>query len=73
MIETEVDAPGDAPRSAAMDPSAEETTSVPNCRNAPTNRIFLDDLDALASNLKPPVVSLGRGYRSLENLQPVLW
>ena len=35
MMDAAVDAPGDAPRSPAIEPSAEVTTSVPNCRTPP--------------------------------------
>ena len=35
MMETAVDAPGEAPNNPAMDPSALETTSVPNSRMPP--------------------------------------
>ena len=35
MIETAVDAPGEAPSRPAIEPSAPVTTSVPNCRTPP--------------------------------------
>ena len=35
MIETAVDAPGDAPSRPAIEPSAAVTTSVPNCSTPP--------------------------------------
>ena len=41
MIGTAVDAPGEAPRSPAMVPSAEATTSVPNCSTPPLSLSFL--------------------------------
>ena len=35
MIGTAVDAPGEAPRRAAIEPSADEMSSVPNCSTPP--------------------------------------
>ncbi|MNT47424.1 hypothetical protein D3C72_1841390 [compost metagenome] len=41
MIGAAVEAPGEAPSRAAMLPSAELTTSVPNCRTPPFSASFL--------------------------------
>src|SRR5690606_15365208 len=41
MIGTDVDAPGDAPSKAAIEPSALDTTSVPNSKMPPCSGSFL--------------------------------
>src|SRR5690606_6936783 len=68
MIGTDVDAPGDAPSKAAIEPSALDTTSVPNS-NAPVFRIFLNNLYPLSGNFDFPILQLCRRNKLLQGIQ----
>ena len=61
MMATAVLAPGEAPSSAAMEPSAAVTISVPNSSTPPCFLVFLDDLHALAGHGQLPVGGVGGG------------
>ena len=67
MIGAAVEAPGEAPSRAAMLPSAEVTTSVPNCRTPPPLfRSLLDDLHPLAGRDQLPVDRSACGKKSVQ-------
>ncbi len=56
MIQTAVDAPGEAPSMATMDPSDAVTSSVPKLQDAAVHWVLLDDLHALSGYLDLPIL-----------------